>query len=169
MSVKLRLARRHGSKKRPYYRLVAASSQMPRDGRFLEHVGSYDPLHDPPAVKLNRPRVQYWLDQGALPSNREEAPQHIHRRGRLHRGGARAMRVPVDLPRAGARSRPGAAAADAPAEEAAAADAPAEEAAAADPAEEAAAADAPAEEAAAADAPAEEAAAEEAAAEETQD
>ncbi|MDP6945117.1 MAG: 30S ribosomal protein S16, partial [Myxococcota bacterium] len=59
MSVKLRLAR-HGAKKRPYYRLVAASSRMPRDGRFLEHIGSYDPLYDPPAVTLNRDRIQYW-------------------------------------------------------------------------------------------------------------
>ena len=67
MSVKLRLAR-HGSKKRPYYRLVAAASREPRDGRFLEHIGSYDPLQDPPAVTLDRARIQYWLGQGAQPS-----------------------------------------------------------------------------------------------------
>ena len=67
MAVKLRLAR-HGAKKRPYYRLVAADERARRDGRFLEHIGSYDPNHDPPAVTLKRERIQYWLDQGAQTS-----------------------------------------------------------------------------------------------------
>jgi small subunit ribosomal protein S16 len=67
MAVKLRLAR-HGAKKRPYYRLVAADQRFSRDGRFLEHIGSYDPNHDPPAITLKRDRVQYWLDQGAQAS-----------------------------------------------------------------------------------------------------
>ncbi|PKN55722.1 MAG: 30S ribosomal protein S16 [Deltaproteobacteria bacterium HGW-Deltaproteobacteria-14] len=64
MAVKLRLAR-HGSKKRPYYRLVVANDCARRDGRFLEHVGSYDPAHNPPAVALKRDRIEYWLGQGA--------------------------------------------------------------------------------------------------------
>ena len=123
MSVKLRLAR-HGSKKRPYYRLVAASSRMPRDGRFLEHVGSYDPLHDPPAVKLNRPRVQYWLDQGALPSPTVKKLLNTYMGAEDSIVAARGAYVPVDLP---PEPEP------APAEEAAAADAPAEEAAAEEP------------------------------------
>jgi small subunit ribosomal protein S16 len=65
MAVKLRLAR-HGAKKAPYYRLIAAQDQSRRDGRFLEHVGSYDPTLEPPAVSLKRDRIRYWLDQGAL-------------------------------------------------------------------------------------------------------
>lgn len=64
MAVKLRLAR-HGAKKAPYYRLIAAQDQSRRDGRFLEHVGSYDPTLEPPAVSLKRDRIRYWLDQGA--------------------------------------------------------------------------------------------------------
>ena len=64
MAVKLRLAR-HGSKKRPYYRLVVANDYARRDGLFIEHVGSYDPAQNPPAVALKRDRIQYWLEQGA--------------------------------------------------------------------------------------------------------
>ncbi|MGB0591960.1 MAG: 30S ribosomal protein S16, partial [Myxococcota bacterium] len=120
MSVKLRLAR-HGTKKRPYYRLVAASSRMPRDGRFLEHIGSYDPLHDPPAVTLNRPRVQYWLDQGALPSPTVKKLLNAYMSSEDSAVAKRATYVPVDLP---PEPEPKAA----PAEEAAEA-APAEEAA----------------------------------------
>lgn len=68
MSVKIRLAR-HGAKKRPFYRIVAADIESPRDGRFLENLGTYDPLKDPAEVVLNADRVQYWLDQGAIPSD----------------------------------------------------------------------------------------------------
>jgi small subunit ribosomal protein S16 len=68
MSVKIRLAR-HGAKKRPYYRIVVADSESPRDGRYLEAVGSYNPLQDPAEVTLKADRVKYWIDQGALPSD----------------------------------------------------------------------------------------------------
>ncbi len=68
MSVKIRLAR-HGAKKRPYYRIVVADSESPRDGRYLEAVGSYNPLQDPAEVTLKEDRVKYWIDQGALPSD----------------------------------------------------------------------------------------------------
>ena len=68
MSVKIRLAR-HGAKKRPYYRIVVADSESPRDGRYLEAVGSYNPLLDPVEVTLKTDRVKYWIDQGALPSD----------------------------------------------------------------------------------------------------
>ncbi|MBW1889117.1 MAG: 30S ribosomal protein S16 [Deltaproteobacteria bacterium] len=68
MSVKIRLAR-HGAKKRPYYRIVVADGESPRDGRYLEAVGSYNPLHDPVEVTLKTDRVKYWIDQGALPSD----------------------------------------------------------------------------------------------------
>ncbi|MEJ2097145.1 MAG: 30S ribosomal protein S16 [Deltaproteobacteria bacterium] len=68
MAVKIRLAR-HGAKKRPFYRIVVADSESPRDGRFLEAVGTYNPLKDPAEVTLKENRVKYWLEQGALPTN----------------------------------------------------------------------------------------------------
>lgn len=68
MSVKIRLAR-HGAKKRPYYRIVVADSESPRDGRYLEAIGSYNPLLDPAEVTLKTERVKYWMEQGALPSD----------------------------------------------------------------------------------------------------
>ena len=67
MSVKIRLARA-GAKKRPYYRIVAADARSPRDGRFLEKLGTYDPNQEPSAVNLNHSRVEYWLGVGALPT-----------------------------------------------------------------------------------------------------
>lgn len=66
--VKLRLAR-HGAKKRPFYRIVAADSECRRDGRFLEIVGTYNPLADPAQVTLKPERVRYWMDQGARPTH----------------------------------------------------------------------------------------------------
>ena len=68
MAVKIRLAR-HGAKKRPFYRIVAADSECPRDGRFLEKLGTYNPLVDPVQVELNEERVKYWIGQGATPSD----------------------------------------------------------------------------------------------------
>jgi len=68
MAVKIRLAR-HGAKKRPFYRIVVADSESPRDGRFLEIVGSYNPLTDPAEVSLKNDRVKYWMDQGAVPTS----------------------------------------------------------------------------------------------------
>ncbi len=72
MSVKIRLAR-HGSKKRPYYRIVVADSEFPRDGRFLENVGTYNPLVDPAEVSLKQERIKYWIDQGAIPTDTEKS------------------------------------------------------------------------------------------------
>lgn len=68
MSVKIRLAR-HGAKKRPFYRIVVADSEAPRDGRFLETVGTYNPLRDPAEVTFKPDRVQYWIDKGAIPTD----------------------------------------------------------------------------------------------------
>jgi small subunit ribosomal protein S16 len=68
MSVKIRLAR-HGAKKRPFYRIVVADSESPRDGRFLEVVGTYNPLTDPAQVDLKQERVKHWIDQGAKPTD----------------------------------------------------------------------------------------------------
>jgi len=68
MSVKIRLAR-HGAKKRPFYRIVIADNESPRDGRFLEAIGTYNPLKEPAEVTLKTERAQYWLDKGALPTD----------------------------------------------------------------------------------------------------
>ena len=65
MSVKIRLAR-HGAKKRPFYRIVVADSKSPRDGRFLENVGTYNPVLDPAEVVLKKERIKYWIDKGAI-------------------------------------------------------------------------------------------------------
>ena len=72
MAMKIRLAR-GGSKKRPHYAIVATDSRMPRDGRFLEKLGTYNPLlpkDSEDRVKMNMERVQYWLSQGAQPTDR---------------------------------------------------------------------------------------------------
>jgi len=68
MAVKIRLAR-HGAKKKPFYRIVVANSESPRDGKYLENVGTYDPLFDPAKVILKSERIKYWIDQGAKPSD----------------------------------------------------------------------------------------------------
>jgi small subunit ribosomal protein S16 len=67
MSVKIRLAR-YGAKKRPYYRIVAASTEAPRDGRFLELLGTYDPSKSPVALSLKHERLKAWIDRGAIPT-----------------------------------------------------------------------------------------------------
>ena len=72
MAMKIRLSRA-GSKKRPFYRIVAADSRMPRDGRFIEKLGTYNPLlpkDGEDRVKMDMERVQHWLDQGAQPTDR---------------------------------------------------------------------------------------------------
>ena len=72
MAMKIRLAR-GGSNKRPFYSIVASDSRMPRDGRFLEKLGTYNPLlakDSEDRVKLNMERVNYWLSQGAQPTDR---------------------------------------------------------------------------------------------------
>src|SRR5688572_29048539 len=72
MAISLRLSR-GGAKKRPYYRIVAADSRRSRDGRYLEQLGTYNPLlakDDPARVKLDEDRVRYWLGVGAQPSDR---------------------------------------------------------------------------------------------------
>ncbi|MGD2098046.1 MAG: 30S ribosomal protein S16 [Desulfobacterales bacterium] len=68
MGVRIRLAR-HGAKKKPFYRIVVADGESPRDGKFLEKIGTYDPIKDPAEVMLNTDRVKYWIDKGAIPSD----------------------------------------------------------------------------------------------------
>ena len=72
MAMKIRLAR-GGSKKRPFYRIVAADSRMRRDGRYIERLGTYNPLlpkDSEERVKMNMERIQYWLGEGATPTDR---------------------------------------------------------------------------------------------------
>jgi len=167
MSLRIRLSR-GGAKKRPFYRIVAADSRKPRDGRYIERLGTYNPMvakdHEDRLV-FDDERIKYWLSVGALPSDRvarflsdkglvdkpvvhEQTKQHLPRAKTLEREqeaedkAKKAAEAPAEK---------------APAEEAAAEDAPKEEA----PAEEAAAEEAPKEEAAAKDAPKEEDAKEE--------
>lgn len=68
MAVKLRL-RRMGKKKQPIYKIVAADSRSPRDGKFIEAVGIYNPLTKPHSIDLKEERINYWLDNGAQPTN----------------------------------------------------------------------------------------------------
>jgi small subunit ribosomal protein S16 len=68
VSVTIRL-RREGSSKRPRYRVVVADSRAPRDGRFIEIIGHYNPVTQPPTVKIDRDRASAWISKGAQPSN----------------------------------------------------------------------------------------------------
>ena len=67
MAVKIRL-RRMGAKKAPFYRIVVADSRYPRDGRFIEEVGYYDPMSEPATIKLDNEKVEKWLANGAQPT-----------------------------------------------------------------------------------------------------
>ncbi len=79
MAVKIRLTR-HGSKKRPFYRVVVVDSRSPRDGRFIEIVGHYNPTVEPPEVVLKNDRIAYWISKGAAPS--ETVGQILKRAGK---------------------------------------------------------------------------------------
>ena len=68
MAVKIRLAR-HGAKKRPFYRVVVADGRMPRDGRYIELVGRYNPLTNPKTIDLDLEKVDAWIAKGAQPTN----------------------------------------------------------------------------------------------------
>ncbi len=67
MAARIRLAR-HGTKKRPFYRIVAASREKPRDGRFLEQLGHYDPTREPADLRIHMDKVEAWIRKGATPS-----------------------------------------------------------------------------------------------------
>ena len=68
MAVKIRLAR-HGAKKKPFYRIVVADSESPRDGRFLESLGTYDPKQSAAKLTVKPERVRYWMEKGATPTD----------------------------------------------------------------------------------------------------
>ena len=70
--VKIRL-RRMGAKKNPFYRIVVADSHFPRDGRFIEEIGTYDPLAEPSKVKVNKDRALEWIKNGAQPTDTVKA------------------------------------------------------------------------------------------------
>jgi len=85
--IKLRL-RRTGAKKRPSYRIVAAEHSFPRDGRFIEIIGHYDPLTEPATVKVDEERARHWLSVGAQPTDTV--------RGLLTRAGVIAVKPSVE-------------------------------------------------------------------------
>ena len=72
MAVKIRL-RRMGAKKAPFYRVVVADSRYPRDGRFIEEFGYYDPMKDPADIKIDAEKAQKWLNNGAQPTDTVKA------------------------------------------------------------------------------------------------
>lgn len=72
MAVKIRL-RRMGAKKAPFYRVVVADSRYPRDGRFIEEIGYYNPLQEPPVIKIDEEKVQKWISNGAQPTDTVKA------------------------------------------------------------------------------------------------
>jgi small subunit ribosomal protein S16 len=76
-----------GAKKRPYYRIVAASSGAPRDGRFIDIIGTYDPHKEPAEVKVSPEKLQHWMAQGAKPSATVQTL--LKRRGLLPQGSAK--------------------------------------------------------------------------------
>ncbi|MCR9087044.1 MAG: 30S ribosomal protein S16 [Rhodobacteraceae bacterium] len=133
MAMKLRLAR-GGSKKRPFYRIVASDSRMPRDGRYIEKLGTYNPLlpkDSEDRIKMDLDRVKYWLGEGAIPTDRVsrmlEAAGVLTAKTRANPNKGEPGQKAKD--RAEEKAAKSAEAADAPAE-APAEEAPAEEAAA---------------------------------------
>lgn len=68
MSVKIRLSRK-GAKKNPFYRIVVADSRSPRDGRFIESIGYYNPMIEPSEIKIDEEKAKEWLNKGAIPTS----------------------------------------------------------------------------------------------------
>ena len=136
--IRIRLAR-VGKKGRPSYRIVVADITAPRDGSYLEWIGNYDPMADPPLVTLKNERASHWLSMGAIPS--DAVARIMDQNGLMERtlNQSTATKKKADASGGGAPAAVAAPAASAPAD-----DAPAEEA----PAEEAVVEEAPAEESA---------------------
>ncbi|WP_420862370.1 30S ribosomal protein S16 [Algirhabdus cladophorae] len=138
MAMKIRLAR-GGSKKRPFYRIVAADSRMPRDGRYIEKLGTYNPLlpkDSEERVKMDMERVKYWLGEGAQVTDRVsrmleaagELPKKDRSNPKKGTPGKKAQeRAEEKAAKAAAAAEAAAAPAEAPAEEAPAEEAAAEE------------------------------------------
>lgn len=143
MAISLRLSR-GGAKKRPYYRIVVADSRSPRDGKYLEQIGTYNPVlakDDPARVKLNEDRARYWVGVGAQPSDRvarfldaagiKERPAR-NNPNKAEPGAKAKERAEEKAAKLAEAEEAAKAAAEAPAEEAPAAEVPAEEAPAAE-------------------------------------
>ena len=136
MALKIRLAR-GGTKKRPYYRIVVADVRSPRDGRFIEKVGSYNPLlpkDHAERVKLDNERIQHWMSNGAKPTDRvlrflDEAGLAKRPARNNPNKGKPGQKAQERLEAQRQAAEDAKAAAEAPAEEAPAEEAPAEEAA----------------------------------------
>ena len=141
MAVAIRLSR-GGAKKRPYYRIVVSDTRSPRDGKYLEQIGTYNPLlakDDENRVKLIEDRVRYWLGVGAQPTDRvlrfldaagilERAPRSNPKKGEPGEAAKeRAEEKAAKLAEAEEAAKAAVAEAEAPAEEAPAEEAPAEE------------------------------------------
>lgn len=140
MSLRIRLAR-GGAKKRPFYRIVVADSRSPRDGRFIEKIGFYNPMvskDHPDRIRIDEERAKHWLSVGATPSDRVarffgqanliEMPP-IPKQTKKHLPGAKALERQKEAEEAKKAAEEAAAEAKAPAEEPAAEEAPAEESA----------------------------------------
>ncbi len=134
MAMKIRLAR-GGSKKRPFYAIVAADSRMPRDGRFIEKLGTYNPMlpkDSEERVKMNMERVKYWLGEGAQPTDRVsrmlEAAGELPKKDRSNpKKGTPGKAAQARAEEKAAKAAAAEEAANAPAEEAPAEEAAAEE------------------------------------------
>ena len=137
MSMKIRLAR-GGSKKRPFYAIVAADSRMPRDGRFIEKLGTYNPMlpkDSEERVKMNIERIKYWLSEGAQPTDRVsrmlEAAGELPKKDRSNpKKGTPGKAAQARAEEKAEKAKAAEEAANAPAEEAPVEEAAAEEAAA---------------------------------------
>ena len=94
MAVKLRLMRM-GKKKQPTYRVVAADSRSPRNGRFIEIIGTYEPRQDPSVIKIDNDRALHWLRHGAQPTDRVEKLLRISGAWEQHTGKSEPVTAPV--------------------------------------------------------------------------
>ena len=104
--VKIRL-KRMGAKKRPFYRLVVADSRSPRDGKFIEEIGFYDPLPNPARVQIDADKVREWMRRGARPS--DVARKLLEREGILQRSAASRRPAPPAAAAEGVMATAGAA------------------------------------------------------------
>ncbi|RME64812.1 MAG: 30S ribosomal protein S16 [Caldilineae bacterium] len=97
--VRIRL-RRMGAKKKPFYRVIVADQRSPRDGRFIETIGTYDPLTDPPTITMKNDRAAYWLSVGAKPS--EAVERLLKKSGVIDENGQIIVPAASETPEAGA-------------------------------------------------------------------
>jgi small subunit ribosomal protein S16 len=124
MSVRVRLTR-VGSKKNPIWRVVVADQRSPRDGRFIETIGHYNPQTEPSTIRIDEERLQHWLERGAQPTGTVKQLVKAYAKGGGEPPSATTAPAPATVEEPAAAEEP---AEDAPAEDAPAGDAPAEDA-----------------------------------------